>query len=68
VLGVVLVLLQQQFGLISLGISSGVIDAYPVKINLLDLLGIGLALIGITLAVSWRPAWIASQVDTLEAS
>ena len=67
-LGIVLVLLQQQFGLISLGISSGVIDAYPVKINLLDLLGIGLALIGITLAVSWRPAWIASQVDTLEAS
>jgi lipoprotein-releasing system permease protein len=66
-LGILLVLLQQEFGLISLGISSGVIDAYPVKIKVLDLLGIGLVLIGITLVVSWRPAWIASQVDPLEA-
>lgn len=66
VLGLLLVGAQAKFGLISLGIASGVVDAYPVRIHWPDLGWISLAVITITLLASWRPAWIAAQVDPLE--
>jgi len=66
ILGFALVGAQEKFGLISLGISSGVVDAYPVRINLQDFLWISVAVVTITLLASWRPAWIASQVDTVK--
>jgi lipoprotein-releasing system permease protein len=65
VLGYLLVLAQDTFGLVSLGISSAVIDAYPVRMVLSDLVWISIAVISITLLASWRPAIIASQVDTV---
>lgn len=66
ILGFLLVWAQDYFGLISLGIASGVVDAYPVRINWMDFAWISLAVVTITLAASWRPAWIASQVDTIK--
>jgi lipoprotein-releasing system permease protein len=54
---------QEKFGLISLGISSGVVDAYPVRIEWSDFAWISLAVVTVTLLASWRPAWIAAQVD-----
>ena len=66
ILGLLLVGAQEKFGLISLGIASGVVDAYPVRIHWPDLGWISLAVITITLLASWRPAWIAAQVDPLE--
>jgi lipoprotein-releasing system permease protein len=65
-LGLLLVGAQEKFGLISLGIASGVVDAYPVRVHWPDLVWISLAVVGITLAASWRPAWIAAQVDPLK--
>jgi lipoprotein-releasing system permease protein len=65
VLGYVTVLAQETFGLVSLGISSAVVDAYPVRIVWSDFLWISIAVISITLLASWRPAIIASQVDTV---
>jgi lipoprotein-releasing system permease protein len=65
VLGYFLVLAQDTFGLVSLGISSAVIDAYPVRMVWSDLIWISAAVISITLFASWRPAIIASQVDTV---
>ncbi|WP_338220435.1 FtsX-like permease family protein [Algoriphagus sp. oki45] len=62
VLGIGLVWAQQEFGLVSLGISSAVVDAYPVRIVGTDLVWIGLTVIGITLLASWRPAILASRV------
>jgi lipoprotein-releasing system permease protein len=64
VLGYAICWVQQTFGLVSLGISSAVVDAYPVEIVFSDFIWISLAVITITLAASWRPAFIASQVDT----
>ncbi len=58
--------LQQSFGLVSLGIASAVVDAYPVEIVWWDFIWISIAVIAITLLASWRPAWIASQVDTVK--
>ena len=66
ILGLLLVGAQEKFGLISLGIASGVVDAYPVRIHWPDLGWISLAVVTITLLASWRPAWIAAQVDPLE--
>jgi lipoprotein-releasing system permease protein len=66
VLGFLICLVQEKFGLVSLGISSAVIDAYPVKIFWTDFVWISLAVIGITLLASYRPAWIASKVDTVK--
>ncbi|GMQ29991.1 FtsX-like permease family protein [Algoriphagus confluentis] len=66
ILGIALVLAQQEFGLVSLGISSAVVDAYPVRIVGTDLVWIGLTVIGITLLASWRPAILASRVRPVQ--
>lgn len=65
-LGLLLVGAQEKFGLVSLGISSGVVDAYPVRLHWPDLVWISLAVVAITLAASWRPAWIAAQVNPVK--
>lgn len=62
-LGYMICWIQKSFGLVSLGISSAVVDAYPVEIVLADFIWISIAVISITLAASWRPAWIASQAE-----
>ncbi|MFT6894760.1 MAG: lipoprotein-releasing system permease protein [Algoriphagus sp.] len=64
VLGYGVCFLQQTFGLVSLGISSAVVDAYPIKVVWADFLWISMSIIAITFAASWRPATIAAQVDT----
>lgn len=61
--GFLLVWLQDTFGLISLGISSAVVNAYPVRLDGMDLVWIALAVVTITLLASWRPAIIASKVN-----
>lgn len=65
-LGYFTCLAQEYFGLVSLGISSAVVDAYPVRIVFSDFIWISLAVISITLLASWRPAYIASRVDTVK--
>ncbi|OOG70782.1 FtsX-like permease family protein [Algoriphagus sp. A40] len=62
-LGYLLVVAQDTFGLVSLGISSAVVDAYPVRIVWTDLVWISVSVVSITLLASWRPAIIASKVD-----
>ncbi len=64
ILGYGVCFLQQSFGLVSLGISSAVVDAYPIKVVWTDFAWISISIIAITFAASWRPATIAAQVDT----
>ncbi len=66
VLGFAIVWLQESFGLVSLGIASAVVDAYPVRMLWTDFAWITVVVILITLVASWRPAWIASRVKTTE--
>lgn len=66
ILGLLVVGAQDKFGLVSLGIVSGVVDAYPVRVYGLDLVWISLAVVTITLVASWRPAWIAAQVNPVQ--
>lgn len=66
ILGYLICWIQESFGLVSLGISSAMVDAYPVKMIFWDFIWISLAVVGITLLASWRPALIAARVDTVK--
>ena len=61
ILGVGLSWLQQQFGLIGMGMNSAVMNAYPVKIEALDIVITVLAVTIITILASIQPASKASK-------
>ena len=66
VLGYLVCLVQSTFGIVSLGISSSVIDSYPVKMIWTDFLWTSIAVISITFVASYRPAVIASKVKSTD--
>ncbi|SFQ26033.1 ABC transporter permease [Hymenobacter arizonensis] len=66
ILGVGLCWAQQQFGFVSMGMATSVVDAYPVKMQVSDLVFTCVSIIVITLAVSIRPALNASKLDLRE--
>jgi len=61
ILGLLFCLTQERFGWLGMGMESAVVDAYPVKINPMDFLITALAVIFITLLVSYFPAKRASN-------
>ncbi|MBT9392194.1 FtsX-like permease family protein [Hymenobacter sp. NST-14] len=63
VLGVGICWLQQTFHIVSMGMATSVVDSYPVKMQLSDVVLTGVAIIFITIAVSIRPALNASRLD-----
>ncbi|WP_154853837.1 FtsX-like permease family protein [Cyclobacterium xiamenense] len=63
-LGFLICWIQDRFGLVSLGVTSSIVDAYPVKMQWTDFLYTSLSVIIITLLASYRPALIASKVST----
>ncbi|AIZ62692.1 releasing system transmembrane protein [Hymenobacter sp. DG25B] len=63
VLGVTICWLQQTFHLVSMGMATSVVDSYPVKMQLSDIVWTGVAIIIITIVVSIRPALSASKLD-----
>ncbi len=66
VIGFAIVWVQDNFGLVTLGISSSVIDSYPVKIIWTDFLWTSIAVIAITFLASYRPALIAAKVKSTD--
>lgn len=54
-------LLQIKYGVVSMGMNSSLIDAYPVKLFASDFISVGLTVIVITIIASIRPAIKASQ-------
>lgn len=65
VLGIVLCWLQDRYGLVRLGTVSSIIDAYPVRIEISDLLLTGSLVIVITFLTAWLPARRAAGYRTL---
>ncbi|MFD2784920.1 FtsX-like permease family protein [Hymenobacter rubripertinctus] len=63
VLGVGICWLQQTFHIVSMGMATSVVDSYPVKMQLSDVVLTGVAIIFITISVSIRPALNASRLD-----
>jgi lipoprotein-releasing system permease protein len=65
-LGAGIVLLQQNFSLISMGMNSSVVDGYPVKLALLDFVYVFLAMTTVTVIISSRPAALASTFVSVQ--
>ncbi|MBC6991832.1 MULTISPECIES: FtsX-like permease family protein [Hymenobacter] len=66
ILGVTICWAQQTFKIVSMGMATSVVDAYPVKMQLVDIVLTGLAIVVITITVSIRPALAASRLDVRE--
>ena len=54
---------QQTFGIVSMGMQTAIVDAYPVKMEVADFLFTALSISLITFLASYRPAIIASRTD-----
>jgi lipoprotein-releasing system permease protein len=61
VLGALICLAQQEFGIISMGLENAVMQGYPVKMKASDFIFTLLAVSIITLVLSIRPAVLASR-------
>ena len=60
-LGLSLSFIQQEFGIVTMGMQSAVIDSYPVKIEALDIVFSVVAISVITILASIQPALKASK-------
>jgi len=54
---------QQEFGLISMGMETSILNYYPIKMKVTDFVYIGLSIIIITLLASIRPAFLATKFN-----
>ena len=66
VLGYLACWIQDQYGLVSLGIASSIIESYPVKMIWTDFFWTSVSVISITFLASFRPALIASRVKSTD--
>lgn len=60
-LGYILCLVQMKYGVISMGMESSLVDAYPIRIHWLDFIYVGAIVFIITLLFSYKPANEASK-------
>ena len=63
VVGFLVCWVQQTFGVISMGMQTAIIDAYPVKMELSDFLYTALSITIIALLATYRPAIIAARTQ-----
>ena len=59
--GFLVCFLQQQFGIVSMGMESAAINAYPVKMQLFDFLSVGALVVLLTLLAGLLPAKRAAE-------
>ncbi len=64
--GAMIVLLQQQFSLVSMGMNSAVVDGYPVKMLLSDFAYVFFVMSIVTVLISSRPAELASRFASVQ--
>jgi lipoprotein-releasing system permease protein len=60
-LGMAICWLQQTYGMVSMGMATSLIDAYPVVMKPMDFVNTGVLIFFITLLASYRPASIAAN-------
>jgi lipoprotein-releasing system permease protein len=61
VLGFLICWLQQTFGIVSMGMQTSVVDAYPVQMRIGDFARVGLTIVIIVFVASYFPALQASK-------
>ena len=65
VLGIVICLLQEQYGFIRMGMVSSIVDAYPVRLYTSDIVLTGVLVILVTILTSWFPAQRAAAIGAV---
>jgi lipoprotein-releasing system permease protein len=65
-LGAIFCLLQQEFGLVSMGLENAVMQGYPVKMRFIDFAITSSAVSVITLILSIKPAVLASRSVSIQ--
>jgi len=66
-LGGIITWIQQNYGIISMGMETSVLQDYPVKMKVMDFVYTGLSIVIITFLSSFRPALIATRYASLES-
>ncbi len=66
VVGCVVVFLQQKFSLVSMGMAHSVTEGYPITLLYTDVLYVLIMMIVVTIAISFRPAIIASRFVSVQ--
>ena len=61
IISFIIVFIQQEFGVIPLGVPSSIVDAYPVKIKAMDFVYTGLVITSLTILASYIPARNAAK-------
>lgn len=64
--GALIVFIQQQFGLVSMGMEASVVEGYPVQLRLTDFLYVSGTMMLITFLISSRPALLASRFASVQ--
>lgn len=64
--GAVIVALQQQFGFVSMGMESAIVDGYPVRMKFTDFAYVFVVMSIVTILVSSRPAAIAARFTSVQ--
>lgn len=64
--GALVVVLQQNFNLVSMGMNSAVVDGYPVKMVLSDFAYVFVVMSVVTILISSRPAALASRFASVQ--
>jgi lipoprotein-releasing system permease protein len=67
IIGLVICIAQQRFGLVSMGMETSIVDAYPVKMEAGDFISTGITIFLITMLISYRPAAKASRINIKES-
>ncbi len=62
VLGIGICLMQQEYGLISMGTVSSIVDAYPVRLDTSDVVLTSVLVVLMTVLTSWFPAQRAARM------
>jgi lipoprotein-releasing system permease protein len=60
-LGILICWVQKTFGIVSMGMETSIVDAYPVEMQVWDFIFTGITILVITFIISYRPAVKASK-------
>ncbi|MDW3196594.1 MAG: FtsX-like permease family protein [Cytophagales bacterium] len=66
-LGVSISYIQQEFGIISMGMQTAIMEAYPVKVEWFDVMTTCICVVLITFLASFQPARLAARKISLRA-
>jgi lipoprotein-releasing system permease protein len=64
--GCAIVFLQQKFSLVSMGMAHSVTEGYPITLIYTDVLYVLIMMVVVTIAISFRPAIVASRFVSVE--